>query len=108
MKLEGESRAAPFRATPRTGWWGASKFISSGCLEGLEKVKKVDGDKRESFTEDTQASLYNMTKAGKVSGKQGLGSGEGKFCRLDLKSEMVANVKTEVCSSSVPQELQCV
>lgn len=67
--------AAEVKITPRTGWWGANRFISSGCLEGLNQQPRQT--ERKEFTEDSQADLYNQTQAAKNSGKQGLGVGKG-------------------------------
>ena len=69
--------SAALRTTPNEAWWGASRFVSSGCLEGLEKTQQVHSSERRAFTEDTQANLYNRTQAAKTAGKQGLGIGQG-------------------------------
>jgi hypothetical protein len=58
-------------------WWGASQFVSSGCLGGLNDQPKQK--ERKSFTEDTQADLYNRTQAAKTAGKKGLGAGQGEL-----------------------------
>jgi len=70
--------AAP--AAPGVPWWGASQFVSSGCLGGLSEQPKQTV--RASFTEDTQADLYNRTQAAKTAGKKGLGAGQGGFVFL--------------------------
>ena len=64
-------------AMSKAPWWGASLFVSSGCLEGLDKQAKQS--ERKSFTEDTQADLYNASQAAKTAGKKGLGVGQGRF-----------------------------
>ena len=47
--------AEPFVPTPKEGWWGAGRFVSVGCLEGLaqEAAKACD---RTTFDEDMQVS----------------------------------------------------
>lgn len=63
-----------FQATPREGWWGASVFVSAGCLDGLRKPQdQTNHHKRTAFNEDEQARIYNDAQAGKANGKIGLG-----------------------------------
>lgn len=66
----------PSTIRPSVAWWGASRFVSRGCLENLD-----DSPHRKSsaFTEDTQADLYNTAQAGKTAGKTGLGCGKGSL-----------------------------
>ena len=57
-------------------WWGASKFITGGCLGGLNDQKSSKA--RKSFTESTQEELYMTTHAAKSANKKGLGAGQGQ------------------------------
>jgi hypothetical protein len=66
--------SAPFRSTPASGWWGAARFRSAGCLEGLEHTAEHVKKERQSFTEQTQEDLYTATQAAKTSAKKGLGT----------------------------------
>ena len=82
------------RTTQNEAWWGASRFVSSGCLEGLEKTQQVPSSESRAFTEDTQANLYNRTQAAKTAGKQGLGIGQGgplTWCPVYKLPEELAN-----------------
>ncbi|CAL8461832.1 g1363 [Coccomyxa elongata] len=65
--------SAPFRSTAASGWWGASRFRSAGCLEGLEHTAEHIKKERQSFTEQTQEDLYTATQAAKATAKKGLG-----------------------------------
>ncbi|BDA41447.1 probable G patch domain-containing protein 4 at N-terminal half [Coccomyxa sp. Obi] len=67
------SASAPFRSTAASGWWGASRFRSAGCLEGLEHTAEHVKKERQSFTEQTQEDLYTATQAAKATAKKGLG-----------------------------------
>ena len=71
------SQSGVLRTTPNEVWWGASRFVSSGCLGGLKETQQMHSSERRAFTEDTQANLYNRTQAAKTAGKQGLGIGRG-------------------------------
>ncbi|KAL6753686.1 hypothetical protein V8C86DRAFT_445177 [Haematococcus lacustris] len=65
------SKRLAFVATPRTGWWGASYWVSAGPLEGLEQQ---EGQRcRQTFNEDDQAALYMQAHAHKRQGLKGLG-----------------------------------
>ncbi len=68
------SNIAPFSSTPASGWWGASRFRSAGCLEGLEHTAEHVKKERQTFTEQTQEDLYTATQAAKVTAKKGLGT----------------------------------
>ena len=57
-------------------WWGASKFVTGGCLGGLHKEETSKA--RKSFTENTQEELYMTTHAAKSANKKGLGAGQGQ------------------------------
>ena len=71
---ESTAPSVPFVATPATGWWGAKKFKSAGCLEGLHQQQtKVQPDRQE-FDEDDQTKLYMAAQNLKTSGKRGLGT----------------------------------
>ena len=41
-----------FQPTPTEGWWGAARFISAGCLEGLTQDERQR--QRVIFDEDMQ------------------------------------------------------
>ena len=73
-KAEVLQGAADTPSTP-AAWWGASNFVSRGCLEGLERDPQLK--RSAAFTEDTQADLYTKTQAAKTAGKTGLGCGKG-------------------------------
>ncbi|KAL0027997.1 hypothetical protein WJX79_009705 [Trebouxia sp. C0005] len=66
--------AVPFVQTPSAGWWGAKKFKSAGCLEGIDKQQKKAQSERQQFDEDDQANLYMAAQNLKTSGKKGLGT----------------------------------
>lgn len=59
-----------------TDWWGAKKFVTGGCLGGLNDQETSRS--RKSFTEDTQEQLYLTSQAAKTAGKKGLGAGQGQ------------------------------
>ena len=63
-----------FVPTPAAGWWGAKKFKSAGCLEGLEQQKSKAQSERQEFDEDDQTNLYMAAQNLKTSGKKGLGT----------------------------------
>ncbi|KAL6750724.1 hypothetical protein V8C86DRAFT_3030733 [Haematococcus lacustris] len=65
------SKRLAFVATPRTGWWGASYWVSAGPLEGVEQQEGQRG--RQTFNEDDQAALYMQAHAHKRQGLKGLG-----------------------------------
>ena len=65
-------------------WWGASKFVTGGCLGGLNDQEPSKA--RKSFTEDTQEQLYLTTHAAKTAGKKGLGAGQGQSHILSPRS----------------------
>lgn len=73
--------AADFVPTPATGWWGARRFASAGCLEGLtEKRQEAAAAQRagrQQFNEGDQEKLYMEAHAGKTQGRVGLGQGTG-------------------------------
>ena len=56
------------------GWWGAKRFTSAGCLEGLEKQKDTASKERQEFNEADQEALYNSTQNAKTEHKKGLGA----------------------------------
>ena len=58
----------------RSGWWGAGRFTSAGCLEGLEHTAQHVALERKEFTEDTQEALYTALQGAKAANKKGLGS----------------------------------
>lgn len=64
-----------FKPTPRAGWWGASMFISAGCLDSMKK--DIKASERAEFTEANQEKLYHDAHAGKTQGKIGLGQRSG-------------------------------
>ena len=66
--------STPFRSTAAPGWWGARRFKSAGCLEGLEHTAEHVKKERQSFTEQTQEDLYTATQAAKATAKKGLGT----------------------------------
>ena len=66
--------AVPFVPTPTTGWWGAKKFKSAGCLEGLDQQRSQAQSERQEFDEDDQTNLYMAAQNLKTSGKKGLGT----------------------------------
>ncbi|PRW56427.1 G patch domain-containing 4 [Chlorella sorokiniana] len=66
-----------FVPTPATGWWGEKRFVSVGCLEGLDKTAAEAARRRMTFNEDDQAAIYNRAQAKKTQGKVGLGQGTG-------------------------------
>ena len=68
--------AAQHKFTPmaRSGWWGAGRFTSAGCLEGLEHTAQHVALERKQFTEDTQEALYTAVQGAKAANKKGLGS----------------------------------
>ena len=66
--------AVPFIQTPSSGWWGAKKFTSAGCLEGIDKQQNKAQSERQQFDEDDQANLYMAAQNLKTSGKKGLGT----------------------------------
>lgn len=59
------------------GWWGAARFASAGCLEGLDKAAAEAQRRRVTFDEDTQARIFTAAHASKTQGKVGLGQGTG-------------------------------
>ncbi|KAL4858564.1 G patch domain-containing protein 4 [Chlorella vulgaris] len=67
----------PFVPTPATGWWGAKRFASAGCLEGLDKAAAEAQRRRMTFDEDDQARIFTTAHATKTQGKVGLGQGTG-------------------------------
>ncbi|DBA76077.1 hypothetical protein WJX77_000660 [Trebouxia sp. C0004] len=66
--------AVPFVQTPSAGWWGAKKFKSAGCLEGIDQQQNKAQSERQQFDEDDQANLYMAAQNLKTSGKKGLGT----------------------------------
>ena len=66
--------AVPFVQTPSVGWWGAKKFKSAGCLEGIDQQQNKAQSERQQFDEDDQANLYIAAQNLKTSGKKGLGT----------------------------------
>ncbi|KAL0054759.1 hypothetical protein WJX82_001967 [Trebouxia sp. C0006] len=66
--------AVPFVQTPSAGWWGAKKFTSAGCLEGVDQQQNKAQSERQQFDEDDQANLYMAAQNLKTSGKKGLGT----------------------------------
>jgi len=66
--------AVPFVQTPSAGWWGAKKFTSAGCLEGIDQLQNKAQSERQQFDEDDQANLYMAAQNLKTSGKKGLGT----------------------------------
>lgn len=66
--------AVPFVQTPSAGWWGAKKFKSAGCLEGIDQQQHKAQSERQQFDEDDQANLYMAAQNLKTSGKKGLGT----------------------------------
>lgn len=71
-----------FVATPVVGWWGASRFVSSGCLAGMERTAEHTAKERKAFSESTQEELYMAVHGAKTTGKKGVGKGigGGAFC----------------------------
>lgn len=65
---------AAFKATPAAGWWGAKRFMSAGCLEGLSEQKDTAAKERQEFNEADQEALYNTTQNAKTEHKKGLGA----------------------------------
>jgi hypothetical protein len=63
-----------FTRTAKSGWWGAGKFASAGCLEGLEHTAQHVAAQRQEFTEGTQEQLYMSAQATKTGNKKGLGA----------------------------------
>jgi hypothetical protein len=75
VQLQGAAqKSARVRSTPRTGWWGAGRFVPAGCLEGIEQTAKHAPKQRQTFDEKTQEDLYMAAHEGKVANNQGLGS----------------------------------
>lgn len=66
--------AVTFVQTPSAGWWGAKKFKSAGCLEGIDQQQNKAQSERQQFDEDDQANLYMAAQNLKTSGKKGLGT----------------------------------
>ena len=66
--------AVPFVQTSSAGWWGAKKFTSAGCLEGIDQQQNKAQSERQQFDEDDQANLYMAAQNLKTSGKKGLGT----------------------------------
>ena len=66
--------AVPFVQTPSMGWWGEKKFMSAGCLEGIDQQKSKAQSERQQFDEDDQTNLYMAAQNLKTSGKKGLGT----------------------------------
>lgn len=66
-----------FVPTPKTGWWGARRFISAGAMGSAKPPPKLAEDPAHGFTEDTQEGLYMALHNAKTSGKTGLGKGKG-------------------------------
>ena len=68
--------AAPPSSAPTatSGWWGAKRFTSAGCLEGLEHTAQHVARERTEFTEGTQEGLYTAAQAAKTANKKGLGA----------------------------------
>lgn len=66
-----------FVATPAAGWWGAARFVSSGCLAGLERTAEHAARERQAFSEATQEQLYMAVHGAKSTGKKGVGKGAG-------------------------------
>ena len=54
-------------------WWGAGRFVSAGCLEGLGREPAAVRERR-AFDEDDQAGLYMAAHAAKTANKKGLGT----------------------------------
>lgn len=54
---------AEFKPTPKTGWWGASYWISAGPLESMEEAGQHVAKERKTFNEDDQANLYMQVGA---------------------------------------------
>ncbi len=78
--------AVPFVQTASTGWWGAKKFKSAGCLEGMDQQQNKAQSERQQFDEDDQTNLYMAAQNLKTSGKKGLGTksqtgGQVRLCR---------------------------
>ena len=73
-----------FVQTPSSGWWGARKFMSAGCLEGMDQGQNRDQAERRQFDEDDQTNLYMAAQNLKTSGKKGLGinSHIGQFYKV--------------------------
>lgn len=56
-------------------WWGSSKFVSGGLLEGLDRATaSALNQERRMFDESTQEALYNSVQGNKSANKQGLGT----------------------------------
>ena len=55
------------------GWWGASMFVSAGCVESLEKLQR----RPRGFSESDQTNIFNAAHKGKAQGRVGLGQGTG-------------------------------
>lgn len=56
-------------------WWGSSKFVSGGLLEGLDHAAaSTSGQGRQMFDESTQEALYIRVQGGKTANKRGLGT----------------------------------
>ena len=71
-----------FTPTARSGWWGARRFRSAGCLEGLEHTAEHVARRRQTFTEGTQEGLYTAAQAAKTANKKGLGSASALSAQL--------------------------
>lgn len=64
----------PVARNPAAGpWWGAGRFVSAGCLEGLGRDPAAARERR-AFDEDDQAGLYMAAHAAKTANKKGLGT----------------------------------
>ena len=65
---------SPIAQNPAAGaWWGAGRFVSVGCLEGLGREPAAARERR-AFDEDDQAGLYMAAQAAKTANKKGLGT----------------------------------
>ena len=55
-------------------WWGTGRFVSSGCLTGLQREDAAPAARpRAEFSEATQEQLYLAVHSAKTAGKKGLG-----------------------------------
>lgn len=59
--------------TPASGWWGASRFISSGFAGQVKEVVPLDRKERLTFDEEDQVKVYMFAHNAKRKGKVGLG-----------------------------------
>ena len=58
VEVPADAPVSILKPTPRHDWWGASKFVSSGCLEGLDHTKVTFSSCVTGFLMDMQHTRF--------------------------------------------------